>query len=629
MLILLSFILFDDMQSIPKHYIVQKTANPIENLRNELDSIPSFPGSSSYDSFSNATSNSSNIDIDALISLSQNKHGPATFFLGDMYLYGISPATINLTKAYKFYKKAAQYGIISAYSQLGFLYSYGLGVERNMAKATVYHRIASMNGSIHSTLWESFAYRYGNSKPLSLSNAIIKIFSLADLVNILNNENLISHHEPEMLTRLLKLKKDVAHNENALFELLTYQGTEAADIHRAHSYYYGQYGQEVNVHKARQIFEQYPNNDDALVHLGRIHHLGQDGPVDIDLAEQYYFKAAEMKNINAYNNLAVIYGAKNRDEEALELLEKAANQGHTSAKYNLAMKKIKIPENRSDGLRMLRELGDDGFIFAQFQFAQFERSGFAPFNETDAFRRFADICSIGPWREEALVAEHYYKQNRIEAAVLKWMELSDMGYCEGSYNAGLVLLGWPKFAKSRPKIKQMNSNFLNDDNLRKKLATIMMKNAKNQCSRKDISPFLYEAYWARNMTDKAFKTLILSGTDPEVSFLKIQMILDHQLPLYFMRIKKEFEKAIEKDPKSILPLLLHVPRLIYRYFLVLTDFISEAADNSAETMDNAAKRDFIQFSLFILSILKGPFYICLCVSAFCSLIQIRIKSFSL
>lgn len=607
LLLLFSIFQTNRIETLPKHLIFKKSSGHIIDTYNEIEAAVSKSKEYySREAFLNATQNISSIDVETLNNLANNEFGPALFLLGDMNLYGIYPVDMNLTKAAHYYKKAARKNITSAYTQLGFLYTYGLGVHKNIPKAVVYHRIGCERRSSYSCLWEAHAHRYGIYKPKSTSHALSEIYPIALFINHLANKNAISHHAPETITRRLKLKEDKIRDDTGKLEIIQYKaalGDEDADIELARSYYYGNNGQEINIHKAREIFEKHLDNSDAIVHLGRIHHLGEDGPVDLDLAVHYYQMAADMGNMNAFNNLGVIHNDRNDPETALQLLRKAADKGHPSAKFNLAMHEIQS-NNVTEGLRMLHELTESGMILAALNYATYERSGFAPFDEEDSFWLFHTICSVGPWREESQTAESYYKNGSYNAALLLWMQLSDQGQCHASFNAGLVLENWERIAKGQPFLME-GYDKRNEDvdglKLRRKLASRMIKNAINYCRGDDFSPYLYDIYMKRNMTQKAIKIITKYGNNSEASFIKIRLMLNGMIPIKFMEIKKEFSNGIEQDNKSILAFVSLTPWIAYAYFKQGIRFIQ----NDNVTDDEV--EDFFQFFMFIWHKIINPF----------------------
>lgn len=607
-LYILSILQISRFKILPKHTLFKKQGGFYSDIYNELDvAVSKSKEPYSREAFINATQNISSIDVDTLNNLAANNFGPALFFLGDMYLYGIDPLPTNLTKAARYYKKAAKKNITSAFTQLGFMYTYGLGVQKNIPKAVVYHKIGCERKSSYSCLWEAHAYRYGVYKPKSLNHAISEIYPIAYFVNYLSNKNSISQHEPEIFTRSLKLKENKIRADTGKLQIIQYKaalGDEGADIELAHSYYYGRNGQEINVHKAREIFERHLDNSDAVVHLGRIHHLGEDGPVDIELAEHYYKMAADMDNMNAYNNLGVIRNEKNDPEAALELMKKAAEKGHPSAKFNIAMQEIRKKTNLTHGLKMLRELAESGMVLALLNYANYERSGVAPYDEEDAFWLFHILCSVGPWREESQTAESYYKNGSYNAALLLWMQLSDQGQCQASFNAALVLENWERIAKGQPFLVDGYDKY-NDDfdgkKLRDKLSSRMFKNAINYCTSIDLSPYLFEFYMKRNMTLKAINIIKNYGNSSESSFIKIKLMLKGSLPFKMMDIKKEFSNGINDNPKSIFAFISLVPWIAYEFF----KHGVKIAQNDSIREDDL--EDFAQFVMFIWKKSINPF----------------------
>ncbi|KAH0800545.1 sel1 repeat family protein [Histomonas meleagridis] len=118
-------------------------------------------------------------------------------------------------------------------------------------------------------------------------------------------------------------------------------------------YYYGKLGQEVNKEAARQIFEKHQDDAISLVHLGRIHHLGEGVPGNLDKAKEYYERAVEMNEPNAMNILGVIKKSEG-DPEGAKLIERASELGHDGASFNIAISEINNPETRDKAYKTLK-----------------------------------------------------------------------------------------------------------------------------------------------------------------------------------------------------------------------------------------------------------------------------------
>ncbi len=72
---------------------------------------------------------------------------------------------------------------------------------------------------------------------------------------------------------------------------------------------------------------------DAQFNLGQAYKLGRGVPVDLLAAEDWYRKAAQKGHLQAEDNLGLVMFQNGKRQEALPLLEKAANRGEPRAQY--------------------------------------------------------------------------------------------------------------------------------------------------------------------------------------------------------------------------------------------------------------------------------------------------------
>ncbi|OHT14362.1 hypothetical protein TRFO_15280 [Tritrichomonas foetus] len=552
--------LIENITILPDHYIFKMEGYQVSDFFKAYEQISIKCGKNYRDAFQKAIENTTNIDFDVLNNLAESKYGPALFLLGEFNLYGIPPLQLNHTAAAYYYKESSKSNFIPAYSQLAFMYLYGLGVKRNIPKASVYNNIACSKGSVYSCLWEIQSLAHGQYKPKSMYTALNRISLISLFVSQLEDSSRSTGHDPELLTRLLQLKEHKEQDDQAILQFLKYKaqlGDEESGVELATVYYYGKYGVDVDIHRARQMFEQYPTNTYANIHLGRIHHLGQDGPVDMEAALHYYNLAAREDDPNAFNNLGVILQGEGRADESNELFRKAANAGHEGAIFNLAMKDIHSTsnENKTYGIGNLTHLAMKGMRVAVHNYAYFSKIGVAEFNEQTSFTFFHANCETAPWMDNSKIAEKYYKDGNYEAALMIWMRLSDQGHCTSSFNAGLTLLYWDRLT---------NGKKFFDEDIQYDLAAKMFKNAQNSCYF-DVSPYLYEIYLKRNDTQKAINVLFEKGNNEQAQFLKIVAMLDDKAPLSLVNMMKYIKKGFEENSNFFMPLLAITPKIIYKF----------------------------------------------------------------
>ena len=110
-----------------------------------------------------------------LLEAAANKQEPdAIFLLAEMNFFGNYTHPRNFTEAFRRYHELASLnGNSSAQHMLGFLYATGLGgvVERDQAKALMYHTFAAMGGSTRSQMTTAYRHHTGVGTPRNCNEA--------------------------------------------------------------------------------------------------------------------------------------------------------------------------------------------------------------------------------------------------------------------------------------------------------------------------------------------------------------------------------------------------------------------------------------------------------------------------
>jgi TPR repeat protein len=362
-----------------------------------------------------------------------------------------------------------------------------------------------------------------------------------------------------MLNRGLKLPKTEKQNDLVIWEVLKYKaelGDKHAEMDMGRAYYYGHVGRDVDVRRAREIFEQHPDDPNAVVHLGRMYHLGEGVPQNLERAQEYYQRAADMEDINAYNNLGILKQNMGQEEEGRRLMGMAADRGHLGAMFNLAMGQISKGEVR-EAMKKLEVLAQNGMTLGQYQLAWLLTTSDVQYDEWQASLLLSEIMKKGPWLKLCTLAEEYWAEGNREAATLLWMEGADFGSDIAAHNAGLVLLyGDLKFAN------------------RFKMATRMFK-WLDKLGGRDWFEHLYESYTRRGEVEKAKESLLRSGNSAISCFLMAMAIFKGQLEPSLMCAIRNLTLAHDLDERyKLAAIVLGGPRMVKMAVLRSVMFIS-------------------------------------------------------
>ncbi|MHB9146879.1 MAG: hypothetical protein ACYC2U_00175 [Candidatus Amoebophilus sp.] len=191
-------------------------------------------------------------------------------------------------------KAHAKTGDALAQHNLGTMYYYGLGVDRNISKAMKLIRIAANQGFAHSQN--------------TLGNMFLKDKLYADA---------------------LEWYKKAAE-----------QGNASAQYNLGRMYYYGQEIEQDYV-KALEWYQKAAEqgNVNAQYNLGWMYDNGEGVEKDCKKAVEWYKKAAEQGNVDAQYNLGCSYdngeGVEKNYKKAIIWYQRAAEQGSADAQYNL------------------------------------------------------------------------------------------------------------------------------------------------------------------------------------------------------------------------------------------------------------------------------------------------------
>ena len=206
----------------------------------------------------------------------------------------------NLTKAVKWYEKAAEQGYASAQCNLGYCYEFGVGVEKNILKAVDLYKKAAEQGDATAQYNLGLSYKNGNGVEENIYKAV------------------------------------------EWYEKAAAQGFAPAQCSLGFRYELGE-GVEKNIYKAVEWYKKAAEqgNATAQCNLGVCYQNGEGVEKNIYKAVEWYEKAAAQGNATAQCNLGYCYefgqGVEKNIHKAVEWYEKAAAQGDAPAQYNLGM----------------------------------------------------------------------------------------------------------------------------------------------------------------------------------------------------------------------------------------------------------------------------------------------------
>ena len=217
--------------------------------------------------------------------------------LGYMYLYGNNGVEQDFEKAFEYYNMAAEQNNPIALNNIGSLYFNGIGVEKNRAKALDYFRRSATLGNDNAATNLAFIYLTGNSNDSERNKQAINLFKQAAQSGNKLAKFMLGYAYYKGFT----LERD----NYAAFTLIKDAADEGAEF------------------------------DEAQYILAEMYANGYGSVQNYVNAVNYYSKAVEQGNTDAYVDLAKIYAegrfAQQNMVKAHTLFNIAASEGNTKA----------------------------------------------------------------------------------------------------------------------------------------------------------------------------------------------------------------------------------------------------------------------------------------------------------
>ena len=288
--------------------------------------------------------------------------------LGSAFLYGSLGVTTNMTKAVKWYRKAAEQGSALAQSNLGVCYANGQGVAKDAVEAVKWYRKAAEQNDVVAQFNLGFCYTSGEGVAKDYGEAVKWLTRAAVGGNIqaqLELANIYQYGDGGVATNMTEVVKWLTKAAEG--------GLSSAQLELAEDYEFGR-GVATNMNEAvkwyRKAAEQ--NYGEAQTGLGLLYYEGRGVSQDYGEALKWWRKAAEQGHPYAQFCLARAYeqgfGGLSVDlAEAVKWLRKAADKGFQKAQVRLGEMFVKSKPGISfeEAERWFRMAAEHGSVTAQ------------------------------------------------------------------------------------------------------------------------------------------------------------------------------------------------------------------------------------------------------------------------
>ncbi|XP_020137471.2 protein sel-1 homolog 2 isoform X3 [Microcebus murinus] len=323
--------------------------------------------------------------------------------MADALLFG-NFGTQNITAAIQLYESLAKEGSYKAQNALGFLSSYGIGMEYDQAKALIYYTFGSAGGSMMSQMILGYRYLSGINV---LQNCEVALNHYKKVADYIADKLEKSEGIPVEKVRLTERPENLSSNS----EILDW------DIYQ----YYKFLAERGDV----QI----------QVSLGQLHLIGRKGlDQDYYKALYYFLKAAKAGSANAMALIGKMYlegnaAAPQNNATAFKYFSMAANKGNAIGLHGLGLLYF-----YGKGVAV------SGQPLAIYYLAEMYATGTGVLRSCrTAVELYKGVCELGHWAEKFLTAYFAYKDGDIDSSLIQYALLAEMGYEVAQSNSAFIL----------------------------------------------------------------------------------------------------------------------------------------------------------------------------------------------
>nr|XP_032645750.1 protein sel-1 homolog 2 isoform X1 [Chelonoidis abingdonii] len=341
----------------------------------------------------------------------------------------------NITAAVTLYETLAEKGSHKGQTALGFMFSYGIGMEYNQAKALVYYTFGSLGGNLISQMILGYRYWVGINVPRNCEAALTNYrkvaFFIADKLE--KNEEM-----PVEKVRLMEKSENLSSNNDFL----------DWDVHQYYKFL-AERG-DTQIQKAFYYFLKAAKagNTHGMAFLGKMFLEGSVAVTQSNAsAFKYFTMAAEKGNAVGLWGLGLLYyqgkGVPVNYTEAFKYFHIAAEKGLADAQLQLG-----IMYHSGSGVRKDYKLAfkyfylasQNGQPIAVYYLAQMYAAGTGVFRSCqNAVELYRSVCELGSWSEKFLTAYFAYQDGNIDSSLIQYALLAEMGYEVAQSNSAYIL----------------------------------------------------------------------------------------------------------------------------------------------------------------------------------------------
>ncbi|XP_014788964.1 protein sel-1 homolog 1 isoform X2 [Octopus bimaculoides] len=383
----------------------------------------------------------------------QLNHTKALEYIGFGHFFG-DHCNQNFTKAKEIFEDLSNRGSARGQLGLGLLFSIGMSVNSSQARTIVYLTFAALGGDPLAQMALGYRYWAGIGVEMKCESALTYYRKVATLVS-----NMVSVSGGPVIQRI-RLQEEVenTHSNSGLLDddLLQYyhfladKGDMQAQVVLGQLYYQGGRGVEINHERALHYFLMAAESGNALAlaFLGKMYSEGS--PVvkqNNETAISYFKKAAEKGNAVGQCGLGLMYlrgqGVEKDYINALKYFTLAAEQGWAEGQLQLGIMHYSGLGVRRDyklAVKYFNLASQGGHILAFYNLAQMHATGTGVLSNCHmAVELFKNVAERGRWSEMLMEAHSLYREGNVEAALIKYTFLAELGYEVAQSNVAYIL----------------------------------------------------------------------------------------------------------------------------------------------------------------------------------------------
>ena len=345
----------------------------------------------------------------AFLSLTENSNGVAEYYIGKCYENGLD-VEVDLVKANGWYEKAAKQGHVEAQFHLGYNYEQGHGVHNNYDLAMEWYQKAAEQGFVDAQVnlgYLSYRLHYYDDGLMWFQKAAEQGNAEAQYeVGNYYDDGILKEADYDKALEWYEKAAEQGYSK-AQYELGYYfeKGLGVKkDFDKALEWYQkaAKQGYKLALEKCRKATvdgnvkaieslkkaaEQ--GYADAQFELGHIYEDGLGVEANLDQAIDWYQKAAELGNKEAFEKcrMAAVEG----NIKAIEWFKKAAEQGNVDAQYQLGFlykHGIRVEKNIDKAIEWYKKAAEQNSYISKLSLAEL-------------YEKQKDFASAVEWYEKA------------------------------------------------------------------------------------------------------------------------------------------------------------------------------------------------------------------------------------